>query len=60
MLKSGLLSRKFRANVSGFSDTNRPETPSDSDPIARPLCVKEANSLLTGVLQHPLQLRHRG
>jgi hypothetical protein len=64
MLKSGLLFRNFRATVGGFSDINRPETliatPSTTDPIARPPSVKEVNGLLTGVLRHPLQLRHRG
>ena len=64
LLKSGLLLRKFRANVGGFPNINRPETesqpPSTRDPIARPSSVKEVNDLLTGVLHHPLQLRHSG
>ena len=58
------LLRNFRATVGGLSDINRPETvvatPSVTDPIARPPSVKEVNDLLTGVLQNPLQLRHRG
>ena len=31
-----------------------------TDPIAGPPSVKEVNDLLTGVLHHPLQLRHSG
>jgi hypothetical protein len=62
MLKSGLLLRKFQANVGSFSDINRPETesqpPSTSDPIARSPSVKEVNDLPTGVLRRSLQLRH--
>jgi hypothetical protein len=64
MLKSGHLLCNLRATdwrlFRHQSVGNDNRTPSATDPIVRPPCVKEVNGLLTGVLQRPLQLRHRG